>query len=294
MITNNIYVDGFGENFKFIIYSILYSEYLDEDFHYTPLNDVIQHNYDNDPKFINMKEKLINIINSYPRVKNNIRYKRPDKFTLLHFFENNVDFCLKSNNLEKLKIIFKEVNKDKFDKSFLNIAIHIRRMNTLDKEKNINYDQIPGTDVPDNIYKDIILQLKNIYKNCKIHIYSQGDKKDFDFEDDIILHLNESIEDTFVDFVFADILVVSPSAFSYSAALLSDNIIYYLNCCHKALPTWNIIENYTSKNDRYQFFIKTSPFVKHKIYYDTKLGEFYKEGDKQVQEYIDIFQYFKS
>ena len=293
MITNNIYADGFGENLKFIIYSILYSEYLGEEFHYTPLNDIIQHNYDNDPKFINMKEKLINIINTYPISRNNINYKRPDRFTLLHFFENNVNFCSKSNNLEKLKIIFREVNKDKFDKSFLNIAIHIRRMNTLDKEKNINYDQIPGTDVPNNLYKDIIRKLKN-YKNYKIHIYSQGDKKDFDFEDDIILHLNESIEDTFVDLVFADILVVAPSAFSYSAALLSDNIIYYLNCCHKALPSWNIIENYTSTNNRYQFFIKTSPFNKHKIYYDTKLGEFYKETGQNTVEYIDIFKYLKS
>ena len=92
MITNNIYADGFGENFKFIIYSILYSEYLDEDFHYTPLNDIIQHNYNNDPKFINMKEKLINIINTYLIAKNNINYNRPDRFKLLHFFENNVDF----------------------------------------------------------------------------------------------------------------------------------------------------------------------------------------------------------
>ena len=288
MITNNIYADGFGENFKFIIYSILYSEYLDEDFHYTPLNDIIQHNYNNDPKFINMKEKLINIINTYLIAKNNINYNRPDRFRLLHFFENNVDFCSKSNNLEKLKIIFKEVNKNKFDKSFFNIAIHIRRMNTLDKEKNTNYDQIPGTDVPNDIYKDIILQLKNIYKNCKIHIYSQGDQKDFDFEDDIILHLNESIEDTFIDFVFADILVVAPSSFSYSAALLSDNIIYYLNSCHKPLPTWNIIQNYTSTHDRYQFFIRTSPFNKETIYYDTKLGKFYKEISKDNIEYIDM------
>ena len=65
MITNNLYNnDGFGENFKFIIYGIIYAEYLNEEFHYTKLGN-IQHNYDNDSDFINKKEKLINIINHY-------------------------------------------------------------------------------------------------------------------------------------------------------------------------------------------------------------------------------------
>lgn len=294
MITNTIYEDGFGENLKFIIYSMLYSEYIDKEFHYTPLDDIVQHNYNNDPTFIDTKEKLINIANNYPIAKNNINYFRPDRFLLLNFFENNVDFCLESNTLKKLKTFFKEVNKNKFDKSFFNIAIHIRRMNTLDKENNINYEQIPGTDVPNELYKDIILQLKKYYKNSKIHIYSQGDKTSFDFEEDIILHLNESVEDTFIDFVFADILLVAPSAFSYSAALLTDNIIYYLNSCHKPLPGWNIIQNYISTHDRYEFFIKTSPFNKYKIYYDTKLGRFYKENSKNKIEYIDIFKELNS
>ena len=53
-----------------------------------------------------------------------------------------------------------------------------------------------------------------------------------------------------------------------------------------------IIQNYTSTHDRYQFFIRTSQFNKEKIYYDTKLGEFYKETGKNTIEYIDIFSNF--
>lgn len=284
MITNTIYNDGFGENFKFIIYSILYAEYIDEEFHYTPLNNNIQHNYENDIDFIDKKEKLINIINNYPVVKKNIEYKNPDRFFLLHFFENNTDFCLNSKTLKKLKKIFNETNENTFDKSFFNIAIHIRRMNISDRN-------IFGTDVPIDIYKDIISQLKNIYKNYKIHIYSQGNEKDFDFGDDISLNLNKSIEKTFIDFVYADVLIVAPSTFSYSAGLISNGIIYYINSCHKPLSTWNIIQNYTSTKDRYDFYIRKSLGDKMKIYYDTKNAQFYIENQQKIREYINIYNY---
>jgi hypothetical protein len=293
MLTNTIYKEGFGENFKFIIYSMLYAEYLREEFHYTPFNDLLEHNYDKDVNFVDKKEKLINLINHYPVIKKDLIYKNPDRFELLHFFENNVDFCFKSKTLKKLKIIFKEANKDKFDKSFFNIAIHIRRMNILDIEKNINFKQIPGSDVPNELYKVIIGQFKNNYKNSKIHIYSQGDKKDFYFQGDIVLHINTSLEDTFVDMVYADILVIAPSSLSYSAGLISDGIVYFINSCNTPLSSWNMVQNYISTKDRYLFFVRKSPTEKVIIYYDTKTGVFYEENSEKVRTYINIYDYFK-
>jgi hypothetical protein len=294
MITNNVYNDdGFGENYKFIIYAILYAEYLNEEFHYTKMSN-IEHNYDSDIEFVTKKEKLINIINNYPIAKEHIQYKRPDRFELLHFFENNIDFCIKSKSLKYLKNIFKEVNETKFDSSFCNIAIHIRKMNIQDISKS-NL-QVPGTDVPIDLYNTIIRQLKNIYNNCKIHIYSQTEnnlelskeKSSFDFEDDsIVLHLNETVEKTFIDFVYADVLVVAPSSFSYSAGLLSDGVIYYIESCHKALPNWNMVAHYVSTHDRYRFFIGAQ---KIKIYYDTKTGQFYKDING-IRLYINIYDY---
>ena len=55
---------------------------------------------------------------------------------------------------------------------------------------------------------------------------------------DIILHLNESVEDTFTAMVLADILVTSRSSFSYTAAILSEGIVYYMPFWHPPLPGW--------------------------------------------------------
>ena len=74
MITNSIYADGFGENFKFIIYTIIYAEYLNKDFFYTPLNNKIEHNYNNDTLFVDKKEIMINLKKHYPLIKLNINF----------------------------------------------------------------------------------------------------------------------------------------------------------------------------------------------------------------------------
>ena len=167
-------------------------------------------------------------------------------------------------------------------------------MNVHDIENNKNFKQIPGSDVPNELYKVITRQFKANYKNSKIHIYSQGDKKDFDFnEDDVIFHINTPLEDTFVDFIYADILVVAPSSLSYSAGLLSDGIVYFINSCNKPLPTWNMVQNYISTKDRYLFFIRKSPTDKVTIYYDTKNGLFYEENSEKVRTYINIFEHFE-
>jgi hypothetical protein len=82
---------------------------------------------------------------------------------------------------------------------------------------------------------------QNTYEGDKIfHIYSQGDKKNFlHFKnDDILLHLNESIESTFYSMVTAQILVMSKSSLSYTAGMLSDGIIYYLPFWHKPSLNW--------------------------------------------------------
>ena len=62
-----------------------------------------EHNYDNDIDFVSKKEKMLNIINHYPIVKNNIEYERPNRLELLYFFENTTEFCLRSESLKKLK-----------------------------------------------------------------------------------------------------------------------------------------------------------------------------------------------
>lgn len=290
LLTNLVYKDGFGENFKHIIYIMFYTEFTGDIFHYSPLNKDIGHNYYQDVNFISKKEKLINIINHFEIVNEKNEYYSVGKFDLIHFFELNCHLFLNSKTLVKLKTIFKEANVDRFNKTFFNVAIHIRRVNI--EDKNILHTRktiIPGTEISIDVYKDIIKDIKNKYKNCKIHIYSQGDKKDFDFEDkDVVLHLNEDIEDTFRDFVYADLLVVAPSSFSYSAALISDGIIYYINSYHKPLPNWNLINIYRNEDyEKYKFNIRA---IKDDIYFDPINNNFYVENVKNVREYIDIYE----
>ena len=290
LLTNLVYKDGFGENFKYIIYIMFYTELTNNTFHYTPLNEKIHHNYNNDPSFINKKEKLINLINHFENADEKNEYYTLGKFDLIHFFQVNTDLYLKSKTCLKLKTIFREVNVNRFDKTFFNVAIHIRRLNPADKNiLPLRRTIIPGTEISTDIYKNIIKDIKNKYTNCKFHIYSQGDEKDFDFEDDIILHLNESIEDTFTDFVYADLLVVAPSSFSYSAALISDGIIYYISSYHKPLSTWNLITTYRNKEyEKYKCDVRTR---KYDIYFDPINNNFYIEPIKNVREYIDIHKY---
>jgi len=283
MITNvNNLNDGFGESFKFIIYSVLYAEFTNSEFFYSPFTKCLEHNYENDPEFLEKKEILINFKNSFKLASDySFDYNIIDKFKLISFFENNIDFCINSKSFQKLKKIFRENNNpsERENKDKKNIVIHIRRMNSLDQKKNKNYDIIPGTDVPNELYIDIIKQLKNIYQKSEVHLYSQGKKEDFNLGDNIIFHLNEPIEKTFIDFVYADVLIVAPSALSYVAALLSDGIIYYIKHMHKPAPHWNIINNYVSTRDRYQFFIRNKQNELIKIYYDAEKEKFYFEDE---------------
>jgi hypothetical protein len=74
-------------------------------------------------------------------------------------------------------------------------------------------------------------------KNLLFHIYSQGNITNFlDLNNtDVLFHLNENIEDTFIGLVAANILVISPSSLSYVAGLISDGIIYYKPFWHSQI-----------------------------------------------------------
>ena len=257
--------DGFGECFKFVLYAVFYCEFMKEEFYYTPaFTNSLNHNYYNDPDYTNKKEEFINFKNNYPLVTNDCHSL--GKMQYISFFEKNIQ-------IKKIKSIFKNKNKNRFNNVIKNIAVHIRRTNSYDKDI-----ELPGLDIPNSVYENIVIQLKNLYKDSLIHIYSQGVNNDFEYlkGDNIVFHLNETVEQTFTDFVYADVLVISPSALSYSAGLLSDGIIYYIQHCHRPLKHWNIIKGYISTRDRYTFKISTYNPPKI-IHYDVDNELFYVE-----------------
>jgi hypothetical protein len=242
VITNPYREDGFGAQFQAIIYYAIYAELNDKKFVYTPFS-IMEHNYNNDEAFLHEKEELINFIENF-EVSHDMGFQK--KFldfqtSYYHFFENNLVSCSRSHTLKKIKAIFREnkLRQDYLDPESFNIVVHIRRPNPHDS-------RIEGADTPNEVYLKVIDELRNTYKAKQpiFHLHSQGNINNFESifnANDITLHLNESPEMTFCSMVFADVLVLSKSSFSYTAGILSEGSVYYMPFWHPPFPNWNII-----------------------------------------------------
>jgi hypothetical protein len=128
------------------------------------------------------------------------------------------------------------------------LAVHIRRPNCDDTRPN------GGEEYTNEYYIQTLLKIRNTYygydsnNRIQYHIYSQGDVDKFAniinhniLGIDVMLHLNEPTEDTFIGMTVADILVTSASSYSYTAAFLCDGDIYYTEFWHKPCSWWNKI-----------------------------------------------------
>jgi hypothetical protein len=206
----------------------------------------MEHNYYKDPNFLAKKEQFINFIGNFEvnQGHHEVTSMAPSQF--IQFFEANLARCVKSLSLQKIKTIFRS-NKNVcnyFNPEQFNIAVHIRRLNSHDS-------RIEGTDTADAIFLNTIHQLRIRYADKKplFHIYSQGNKENFKaFQgEDVRMHLNETVEDSFAAMVFADVLVTAASSLSYTAGILSDGVIYYVPFWHSPLPHWISVETLPKK-----------------------------------------------
>lgn len=234
--------DGFGAQYQKIIQTYLFCKVHNLNFLYRPFNK-IEHNYNNDIKFVDNIENLINLKRNIKNVNehNNNQIKCLDFNSIIRpFCENNIDNICNNIHLEFIKKCFWE-NKDKnvFKNNKINIAVHVRRPNSHDNRKE-------GTNTPNKYYLNIINTIRNKYQNRELlfHIYSQGENKNFEIfkAPDTILHLNEELSLTFMCMVAADILVTSASSLSYVAALLSNGVIYYKKFWHNPRKEWFIVD----------------------------------------------------
>ena len=225
--TNPPRADGFGSQFLTIICSILYHK---DQFVYTPIKS-IEHNYDNDPYFIDKCENCMNIKNHFP-----INDGTANMLSIPELY-NNVIFNIDkySNDLIRLKNIFRENKKNPFeDKSICNVAIHIRKQNKGDQQICIDRHNYRN-DWEGDLYLNIMNQLRRKYDNIHFNIYSQ---KGLNIErytnHDVSFHIDEDLFTTFTSMVYADILMTSRSTLSYAAALLSESSeIYFMKCMKK-------------------------------------------------------------
>jgi len=234
--------DGFGGQFQNFIWGIVICETTNNIYVHNPITN-IEHNYNNDPNFINNIEDLMNIKNNYICINNlskeqEVKLNKYVGHIIQKIFDNNTDYYLQSSSFRMLKTNFwKNKEKDFFKNDKINVAVHVRRPNPHD-------NRITGADSPDSYYLKIINIIINKYKNnndCLLfHIYSQGNEENFKCykNNDTILHINEDLCSTFIGLVSAEILVTSASSLSYTAALLSYGEIYYKQFWHTPSKEW--------------------------------------------------------
>lgn len=297
--------DGFGSQYQKLIYGILIAEEKGNEYVYRPVTR-IEHNYNDDPEFINRIEDLMNL-------KENLRAMEMTEKQLITVmeigevikeFELNIDSYMTSESLKKVKAIFwKNKNKNFFENNATNIAVHIRRPNEMD-------NRMEGTDTPVEYYLEIIKRIRARGKGKQVfHIYSQinanvliEEFKPLMAIENIVYHFNESLFESFIGMVAADILVTSKSSFSYTAALLTEGTVYYLPFWHCPAASWidtakaNAVFYYFNDKDYpievTEETLKVTPYTfqpNGELWEQDSLEQFFKNID-QKKEYtiVDI------
>lgn len=238
-ITNIERPDGFGAQFQGILWAILYAECNGHTFVYSDIKEMA-HNYDNQPNFVQELEDFMGIKKHYPSLSTigdaPIQRYRSDEY--YKEIEKNIAYYHATPAFQKIKQAFYDGKQNPFSPEFSHVAVHVRRSNAHD-------DRLTGVTTPNQYYlmcMNVVRQSPHP-KPLKFHIYSQGEEKNFsDFiAPDVEIHLNGSIQETFLGMVFADVLITSGSSFSYVAGLLTNGNVIYKNFWHPPLPSWHTV-----------------------------------------------------
>jgi hypothetical protein len=229
--------DGFGGIFQNVIFDALYAHDHGHIYVYTPQNKM-EHNYTNDPDFNDRLFKFLNLQSIFPK-PDHMHINEYSYGDVYPYVEQHLDRLYTSSVMKSIKDAFYENKYSPYDVNKFHVAVHIRRPNPHDS-------RVDGTDTPNSYYIRHMEHIKKTYtgeKPLEFHIYSQGNLDMFnDFRQfNPIFHINDSLEDTFLGFVYADILVISRSSMSYSAALITNGIVYYNPFWHPPLKHWHTI-----------------------------------------------------
>lgn len=237
-ITNIRLSDGFGSQYQHIICCLLISYRSNFVFVYNPIS-IMEHNYDNDPDYLEKMEHLMNVrpyfISRYHDSMKDIPLTECD-MTAKYLVDKDIEGYATDESLAKIKEMFwANKNRNVFTNGKTNVAVHIRRPNGHD-------NRLKGSDTPDGFYLKAIERIReeNPDKDLRFHIYSQGNIEQFEcFQaEDTELHIDEDLSKTFIEMVAADILVTSFSSLSYIAGYLSDGVVYYHNFWHPPRYNW--------------------------------------------------------
>ena len=225
--------DGFGAQYQSIMSGIAYCKFKNYNYIHTPFKKISQS--------YNQEESLNKFI-GIPIIdfKDNINIS--EKFSKTVHYSQNPSNYYTNEVLKILRNYYYSTPKPSIEN--IDIAIHIRR-------GDVDFKTHPRRYTSNIHYNKIIKYFNSKYPNYNIVIFSEGSLEDFNKikGKNISFRLNENIEKTFHSLVSSKIFVMAKSSFSYSAALLNTNDIYYINFWHKPLKHWKIIN--IQKNNLY-------------------------------------------
>lgn len=261
--TNIVRSDGFGAQYQCIMFAVLYvCIHLNANFILTPTN--FHEVYGSDAHLIHKNMGLHHLFESVEVTNGDVQSVGMTES--YHFVENNIETCLQSETMAKIRRAYDIEHEhdpqpySSDDPCVIHVAIHIRRpsnnpnvdipshLNGLDV-KNMAIDVVaqhcPRFTV-NGRYKHVMDVLRAKYeqqgKKCLFHIVSEGREEQFAelaSDGNVIVHLNESVRDSFHKLVCADVLVICSSSFSYAAAFLGKGEVWYQPFWHRCADTWH-------------------------------------------------------
>jgi hypothetical protein len=237
--------DGFGRQYLAMVCGIAWCEFMHYKYIHTSFQKSLDGTYSNVDEFNNfvgipVERKMQDFSGKAHITKKNENVDAIIGLEADKIFENlrwMPDKFFTKKLLKKLKNYYYSTPKPTTKK--YDIAIHIRRGNIIPSKCSI------WRLIPNKNYVALIKFFRKKHPTYSICIYSEG--KIEDFQDlqmpGIAFDLNTGTTAIFHSFVQAKILVTAKSAFSYTAALLSDNIIYSMPYLYSPLKHWKMIPN---------------------------------------------------
>lgn len=239
--------DGFGSQFQHIMCVILMCYRNGWEFVYNPIKKM-EHNYDNDPDFIDKVENLMNI-KKFFKSRTELGTEENNHITECDMsakfvIDRDPDGYATEDILNRIRYMFWE-NKIRpvLNNGKVIVAVHIRRPNSFD----IDLSGLPRYS-PDHVFLKNIQRIRDTHPAdahpLQFHIFSQGNMEIFECyrAEDTVFHINEPLDTTFVSLVAADILVTCASSLSYAAALLNSGTVYYYPFWHNKRSSWITME----------------------------------------------------
>jgi len=238
-------LDGFGAQFQNIVFDILFTYTMTPHVHYVFPSNIdrmkFEHNYTNDPGFSDRLIRYMNLDTHFSKKDETAPIRRYNGIDNYAFCEANLTRLLETAVFKRVQRLFFEGKHTPYDAAFYNVAVHVRKYSADDMRIHRRKNE------SDSYYIGIMRFITAKYKGHKpirFHIYSQGNATT-EFAEytkysptTVVMHLNQSVEDTFNGLVFADSLVTSASSFSYVAAMLTRGTVFYKKFWHKPSTRW--------------------------------------------------------